>query len=309
MKVLKLESTAPFQGLPELVADKEGLFAQQGLTIEWVERETAPIIPTEIRTAPQGANPFVSHGSLLEQGKADMYNACEWGNYCRVQDSSVGSRQIGRRGIVTYTAIVVRADSPAFTPQQLADVTVGVPFYFGSHYAAIQMLEGFLPRERISLQNASNSSKARYESMMRGEVGATTLTEPYITLAEKNGCRVICATLYHGTEVATDKVDAEIYGAFNAAVREAVRRINADKGAYLHYFVDYHAKRDPQIAALQPSDIPAGRIVVTDPAPIPADELLRTHNWLQSWGMLEETEQPIDLVNVLVQEQAHMAAE
>ncbi len=80
MKVLKLESTAPFQGLPELVADKEGLFAQQGLTIEWVERETAPIIPTEIRTAPQGANPFVSHGSLLEQGKADMYNACEWGN-------------------------------------------------------------------------------------------------------------------------------------------------------------------------------------------------------------------------------------
>ena len=84
---------------------------------------------------------------------------------------------------------------------------------------------------------------------------------------------------------------------------------STDKASYLHYFVDYYARRDPQIAALKPADIPAGRIVVTDPAPIPADELLRTHNWLQSWGMLEETEQPIDLVNVLVQEQAHMAAE
>jgi hypothetical protein len=29
--------------------------------------------------------------------------------------------------------------------------------------------------------------------MMKGEVEATTLTEPYITLAEKNGCRIICS--------------------------------------------------------------------------------------------------------------------
>ena len=32
MKKLVLETTAPFQGLPELVADKEGLFAKEGLT-------------------------------------------------------------------------------------------------------------------------------------------------------------------------------------------------------------------------------------------------------------------------------------
>jgi NitT/TauT family transport system substrate-binding protein len=305
MKTLKLESTAPFQGLPELVAYQEGLFTKEGLNIEWVEREKTPIEPTEKLSTPNGANPFVSHGSLLEQGKADMYNACEWGNYCRVQDTSVNSRQVGRRGIVTYAAIVVRPDSKAFTPQQLADQTVGVPFYFGTHYAAIQMLEGFLPRERIKLQNASNSSSARYDALMRGDVDATTLTEPYVTLAEKNGCRVICSTMYHGTEVATDKLDAEIYGAFNRAVREAVRRINANKGAYLHYFIDYHAKRDPRLSALKPSDIPAGRVMVMDPAPIPEDELIRTHDWLRSWGMLEQTEKPIDLVNVLIQTKAH----
>ena len=38
-------------------------------------------------TNPAAVDPFASHGRLLEQGKADMYNACEWGNYCRVQDT------------------------------------------------------------------------------------------------------------------------------------------------------------------------------------------------------------------------------
>ena len=44
-------------------------------------------------------------------------------------------------------AIVVRPDSPVYTPQQLANRTVGVPFYFGTHYLALHMLEGFLPRD------------------------------------------------------------------------------------------------------------------------------------------------------------------
>src|SRR5216684_88980 len=37
MKTLIVEHTAPFQGLPELVADAEGLFAREGLDIEWVD--------------------------------------------------------------------------------------------------------------------------------------------------------------------------------------------------------------------------------------------------------------------------------
>ena len=61
--------------------------------------------------------------------------------------------------------------------------------------------------------------------MMKGEVEATTLKEPYITLTEKKGWRTICSAFYHGTGVASDKVDTETYKAFNRAVCEAVRRI------------------------------------------------------------------------------------
>src|ERR1700679_746142 len=235
MSILVLETTAPFQGLPELVAFDENLFAQEGLTIEWADREKGgeKKIKTNIGS-PKGLDPFSSHGKLLEQGRADMYNACEWGNYCRVQDAKSGSRQIGRRGIVTYAAIVVRPDSPVYTAQQLAGRGVGVPFYFGTHYLALHLLEGFMPREQIKVCSAPNGSRYRYDAMMRGELEATTLTEPYLTLAEKNGCRLICGGFYHGTEVASDRVDALIYGASNRAGREAVKRINANKRSYLH---------------------------------------------------------------------------
>lgn len=308
MKKLVLETTAPFQGLPELVADREGLFAKEGLEIEWVERESEDKSTQVNVNTPKGLNPFSSHGKMLEQGKADMYNACEWGNYCRVQDTQVGSRQVGRRGIVTYAAIVVRPDSKVFTAQQLAGKTVGVPFYFGTHYLALHLLEGFMPREDIKLCRTSNGSRQRFDAMMRGEIEATTLTEPYVTLAEKQGCRLICEAFYHGTEVASDRVDAETYGAFNRAVREAVKRINADKAKYLHYFIDYHAKKDADIGALQPQDLRASRIVVCDPAPIPLDEMQRTYDWLKSWGMLEQTATPLALVNLQVQQQAHTIA-
>jgi NitT/TauT family transport system substrate-binding protein len=308
MKKLVLETTAPFQGLPELVADREGLFAKEGLQIEWVERESDDKSTHVNVNTPKGLNPFSSHGKMLEQGKADMYNACEWGNYCRVQDTQVGSRQIGRRGIVTYAAIVVRPESQVFTAQQLAGKTVGVPFYFGTHYLALHLLEGFMPREDIKLCRTSNGSRQRFDAMMRGEIEATTLTEPYVTLAEKKGCRTICEAFYHGTEVASDRVDAETYGAFNRAVREAVKRINADKGKYLSYFIDYHAKKDADIATLTPQDLRASRIVVCDPAPIPLDEMQRTYDWLKSWGMLEQTATPLALVNLQVQQAAHTVA-
>jgi NitT/TauT family transport system substrate-binding protein len=308
MKKLVLESTAPFQGLPELVAFEEGLFEREGLAVEWVDRDN-PDKSTDVGVnSPKGLNPFSSHGKMLEQGKADMYNACEWGNYCRVQVTKVGSRQVGRRGIVSYAAMVVRPESPVHTAQQLAGRTVGVPFYFGTHYLALHLLEGFMPRDQIKLCRTANGSRPRFDAMMRGEIEATTLTEPYITLAEKKGCRLICGAFYHGTEVASDRVDGETYAAFNRAVREAVRRINADKSKYLRYFIDYHKAKDPEIGALRPEDLRSGRIVVVDPAPIPLDEMQRTYDWLKSWGMLEQTATPMQLVNLDVQQRAHTVA-
>jgi NitT/TauT family transport system substrate-binding protein len=306
MKTLVVEHTAPFQALPELVADAEGLFAREGLKIQWVNTDDGA--DRDARTDvlnPKGLDPFRSHGRLLEQGRADMYNACEWGNYCRVQDTNIRSRQLGRRGVVTFAAIVVRPDSPVYTPQQLAYRKVGVPFYFGTHYLALHMLEGFLTREQIVVCSVPHGSRYRLDVLMKGEIEGTTLTEPYVTLAEKKGCRVVCSAFYHGTQVGTDKIDAETMSAYNRAVSEAVRRIKANKRNYLHYFIDYHKAKDPEVGTLTVDDLRESRLVVCEPAPIPADEMQRTLEWVKSWGMLETTASPLQLVNVDVQKRAH----
>jgi len=309
MKKLILETTSPFQGLPELVAYDEGLFKKHGIIVEWADRDEAGVkIADTSLTDMKGADPFGSHGTLFEQGKADMYNACEWGNYCRVGATNVGSRQIGRRAIVTFAAIVVRPDSPVYVPQQLANRVIGVPFYAGTHYLALHLLEGFLPRELIRVCRAPNGSRNRFNLMMTGDIEATTLTEPYVSLAEKRGCRIICSAFYHGTEVASDRVDAKTYRTFNRAVCEAVRRINADKRSYLRYFIDYHKAKDPEIGTLTVEDLRESRLIVVDPAPIPPAELQRTYEWVRSWGMLERTETPLKLVNLNVQTAAHTPA-
>ena len=309
MKKLVLETTAPFQGLPELVAYDEGLFEKEGLRVEWSDRDEVGVKTLDSLTSShKDSNPFGSHGKLLEQGKADMYNACEWGNYCRVGNTSVQSRQVGRRAIVTFGAIVVPPHSPVYTAQELANRTIGVPFYAGTHYLALHLLEGFLTREQIKLVSATNGARNRLRMMMEGVFDATTLNEPYLTLAEKRGCRAICSAFFYGTEVASDRVDAETYAAFNRAVREAVRRINADKTAYMHYFIDYYKNKDADIAALQVSDLPPGRLVVRDPSPIPFEEMQRTFDWLKGWGMLEQTASPLDLIDMEIQKRAHASA-
>ena len=267
----------------------------------WADRDKDAEKTAQLHiTSHNGVTPFASHGKLLEQGKADLYNACECGNYSRVGSTGVASRQVGRRSIVTFAALMVRGDSPVQTPQQLADRQIGVPFYFGSHYLTLQMLEGFIPRDQIRLGRVPNGSRYRFDLLMNGEIAATPLTEPYITLAEKKGCRPVIAGFYHGTEVASERVDAETYGAFNRAVREAVRRINADKRAYLHYFIDCH-RQDPEIAALTIDDLRESRIFVVDPAPIPADELQRTFEWMKSWGFLDNVGDAQQLINLETQ--------
>ena len=97
-KKLVLETTSPFQGLPELVAYDEGLFETEGLEIEWADRDEAGVKTDTSLTEVRAADPFASHGSLLEQGKADMYNACEWATTAApAQPASAAGRSAAAR--------------------------------------------------------------------------------------------------------------------------------------------------------------------------------------------------------------------
>jgi NitT/TauT family transport system substrate-binding protein len=104
---ISMENVFPFQDLAVLVAHHEGLFAEEGLEIEFVRTPGLWQVPVDQRvTDPESVSAITGHASRCEAGKATMYNACEWGNYRRAQDSGVGARQLGRRASVAPGALI-----------------------------------------------------------------------------------------------------------------------------------------------------------------------------------------------------------
>jgi NitT/TauT family transport system substrate-binding protein len=304
MQRIVTEVTSPVFDLPWLVAKDEGLFAEEGVEVEFVLT-----LNKADRTDPSASDwnlvdSLRGHGSRFERGEANLYWACEWGNYRRAQDTRKGGRQIGRRAAVAACALVVPPWSDVYTPQELANKLVGVPFHNGSHYAALQMLEGFLPRDCIKVCDAPVKKPLRYRSLMNREMDATALVEPWITVAEKAGCRVVVECFYHGTEVGGEQLDAETYAAVNRAIARSVARINADKRSYVRYYLE-HDRQHPEVAALTVDDIPLSRLQFIPPTPIPEDEFQRTYEWMVSWNLIEGGKCLDDLIDVQLQTSSH----
>ena len=297
-KKVTMEKPSPFNGLEWIIAKDEGMFEKEGLEVEFIKHGTPTETDLSLTNAWNKVSSSKGHAEAAERGAANIFNACEWGNYRRSQDSTVGSRQLGRRACTPCGAIIVPPWSDIFTPQQLANRTIAVPFHAGTHYLGLQMLEGFVPRDQIKVVSSGGKVK-RYRSMMDGTVDACTVTEPWNTVADKAGCRVIVQAFYNGTDVATPEIDAETYAAINRALSQAVRRLNADKKAYVHYFIDLDPAEEVQ--ALSVDDFNLNRLVYIEPGtPIPEDELQRTYDWMVSWDLIGEGLGTDDLVNTRV---------
>src|SRR6058998_3800810 len=165
--------------------------------------------------------------------------------------------------MIVCAALVVPPDSSVYVPQELAHRRVGLDFGNGTAYAGLQMLEGAVPREAVTTCAAVTYPGERYAAMMRGEFDATVLQEPWITVAEKAGCRLVSTTFFHGTWVAGPDLDPERYAAFLRGVTRAVRCIKADKRRYVPYFKEGWARRSRRPGAdarrLQPRPHPAER--------------------------------------------------
>jgi NitT/TauT family transport system substrate-binding protein len=208
--------------------------------------------------------------------------------------------------MVVCGALVVPPFSPVYTPQDLAHRLVALDFGNGTAYAGLQMLEGALPRQAIKTCGVDANPAKRYAALMAGEFEATVLQEPWITVAEKAGCRLISTTFFYGTWVADAALDREAYAAFVRGSSTAVRRINADKRRYVRYY-----KRDyagyPEVDALTPDDFHLGRIQVKAPEPIPEADARWDWEWMSSWGVLSGAFDAVAQIDAALQHAAHAA--
>jgi ABC-type nitrate/sulfonate/bicarbonate transport system substrate-binding protein len=206
--------------------------------------------------------------------------------------------------MVVCGALVVPPLSSVYTPQDLAHRLVALDFGNGTAYAGLQMLEGAMPRQAIKTCSFDANPAKRYAALMAGEFEATVLQEPWITVAEKAGCRLISTTFFYGTWVADATIHREAYAAFVRASAEAARRINADKRSYVRYY-----KRDyegyPEVDALTPADFDLGRIQVKAPEPIPEADARWDWEWMSSWGLLSGAFDATAQINAPLQRAVH----
>jgi NitT/TauT family transport system substrate-binding protein len=260
------------------VARDEGLFAEEKLEVE--------LVRTPKRSGRATENPNLVNSTdvhqLFELGQAQFHRGCEWGQIRRAYDSNCGGLIVSKRAAVVSQAIMVRPDSPFIHAQDLRNVPVAVHFHAGSHYLTLQMLEGFLPRAEIKVIHMPVTAH-RCQALFEGKVGAITVAEPWISLAEKQRCKLIAEAYCVGSEVAAPDVDAKTHAAIERAIKKAVRFINADKKKYLHYII---ADVPPELGSLTREDFHLPRLRYVDPVPYYADEFHRAYEWMLSWNLI-----------------------
>src|SRR5215813_7337571 len=96
---INMERPSVYNGLDWLIALDEGLLAKEGLEVALIAHGGEP--ETNVRVSDWNQVPSNrGHAEAVERGSANIFNACEWGNYRRSQDTAVGCRQLGRRASI-----------------------------------------------------------------------------------------------------------------------------------------------------------------------------------------------------------------
>ena len=284
LKQTKVELNNAVFSLPDLVAKEEGYFEAEGLDVELVlpakrkasiEAADAPI------KSPMAIQSFLWHEGI-EKGEFSVYHACEWGQMRRSQDSGTGAKVITKRAAVSTQAIVVRGDSRYNVPQDLANVEVAVNFHAGSHYLTLGMLAGHMEKDEVKVVHIGVPNQ-RFKALMEGRIEAAAVMEPWISVAEKLGYKVICEAFYNGLEVADTSIDADTFTALHRAHIRAVDRINQTIKPYLHYLT---AEVPKDIVALDAGDLHLPRLRYNYPEPYAPEQFQRTHDWMAKWGLI-----------------------
>jgi len=270
--------------LPLIVAADEGFFRDAGLDVEILK--TPGTAQREADHQALRDNIFErTMESLYEKGECDQFRMCEWGIMKRAVESNVSS---GRRpakivalgSAMSTFAIVVDPKSGIYEPEQLKDKPIAVSPYNGSHFTMLKMLEGFVPRQGIKWVNAG-THRGRLEALDSGKVEAVSLMEPWISVAEKRGHRVIMESHSTRSEAAGEQLDGPTLRKMFDAEARAAKAIEKNPAKYAHYLLEEAG------GELELKDLKLSRIVNAPPVPYSRERFDYTYNWTLGWGLAE----------------------
>lgn len=174
---------------------------------------------------------------LGDSEPVDVINHCAWGSVCNA-GAGLGKFVPDAYGVARW-AIYVRQDSPIHRPEDLADVPIAVGLRAGSHFNVPYRLEAYLPLERIKTQNIGGFG-ARLTALLNGEVQATSLLDPQISMADELGLRRIIANTFKTLWVVPSTADRALMDAYFRVLERADADLATDPASCLplwHYSV------------------------------------------------------------------------
>jgi len=270
--------------LPLLVAREEGYFRDEGLDVEILKTPGTGQRDSDHQALRD--NVFArTMESLYDQGKCDQFRMCEWGIMKRAVESNVTSghrpaKIVALGSAMSTFAIVTDPKARIYEPEQLKDKPIAVSPYNGSHFTTLKLLEGFLKREQIKWAFAG-TMKERLDALARGEVAAASLMEPWISVAEKRGMRVLMESHSTRSEAAGDELDGATLAAMFRAETRAAEAIDQDPRKHVRYLIEEAG------GLLDAEDLKISRILNAPPEPYTRERFDHTYQWTLGWGLVQ----------------------
>jgi NitT/TauT family transport system substrate-binding protein len=282
LKTVRVSMMNAIHDLPVLVARDEGFFRDEGLDVE-------------VLTTPGVAQYGSDHQALREdifartmesvydQGGCDQFRMCEWGVMKRTVEATLTGHRpakiVALGSAMSSFALVAAPDSGIYEPEQLKGRPVAVSPFNGSHFTTLKMLEGFLQRDQIKWANAG-TMRERLDALRKGEVAAASVMEPWISVAEKHGFRVLIESHSSRSEAAGDELDGPTLAAMFRAEARAADAIERDPSPYLHYLLEEAG------GVLEARDLQTRRIVNAHPKCYSRERFEDTYRWTVAWDLV-----------------------
>ncbi|HEX6266366.1 MAG TPA: ABC transporter substrate-binding protein [Burkholderiales bacterium] len=267
--------------LPVLVARDKGFFKDEGLDLEFV-------------TTPGMAQVSTSHfvkfdsvfdrplDSVYNEGGIDQYRMCEWGIMKRAVEANTqglrGRKIVALGASMSMFAIAVTRDSGIYEPEMLKGKEIAVTPNNGSHFTTLKMMEGFLAKEHIRTTGVGSMPK-RIEALRQGKVAAVSLMEPWISVAQKMGLRILIESHSTRSEAAGDDLDGPTLKKMFRAQARAVELIEKDPRPFAHYLTAETG------GLLKPEELQTWRLLHAPPQPYTRERFDDTYTWTVGWNM------------------------
>lgn len=226
----------PHFRLQEWIAEEKGYFKDEGL--DYIFRELVQSTDGKIHDK---GNKVGAYQSFEEGRKSDVSCACHW--TVNVAAASGHGRLNRDVYSVAPSGIFVAPDSPIKTPADLAGVPIAVGFQSGSHYASIQALESYMPRDQIKLSFNDGMLFKRMELLLDGKIPAATLFSGPYYLAEQLGFRKIMDNTFMIANMIHGDPDPEDLRKYFTALKRAQRDLDLRPELYTHYYTKEFPKR------------------------------------------------------------------